>query len=1018
MKPALVALLVALVALASVGVVLASAGDAPLTQMAQEEAEMEFASIAAFTGVHVDPAGGAAYVTWNNGIMRVPPVLTDSQKFISVTTKRKINANPVDQFDPCDAGIAPDPTVYNCTGADGYLGTSNALYFETDNYATDLKLPWIKGSRVFALGSNSLGYSLIQFDKLTFSVLDSTYNRIQSANLRGAVKVFYDRDDSASGFTYIVTNADSGNARIIRMANNAYSNVANWKYAEMVDTAIADAAWNTDKSAFFFVGTAAGVNGVWRFGNNDALFTSGALLTPTITATNATTCADTGRTIIFDEDTTPLSKPSRRGNRVYVGCTGTIAPTGVITKTGSIEAYDANTLARVNSTALQSLDGLFTTMISDPATGVIYIGTQGAAADSGTYSQIIQYNTIDDAREGRVGTSYAVAINAMALNPYRTVPSGQQRAGAPTFYTVGGNSVSKNAAVSRWSAVQGCTDNCGEFAFPVRGSCLRRECTCTNFNDNGPDGSNTTLTWLGPWCATLTCPFDCNGRGTCANKTCVCDRDVYTVTPDKPCLAPRCPNDCMGRGTCNRNSTGYPIDCTCNPGWTNDDCSLKTYFPCELLSNNCTGCVDNPGCIWCASSRLCYPGDRNGPFATVKEFECRSWFHGSCPSVAIDIVNYIMTAILGICLLISLLSGTIIDTASEDPERRTEWYLFQRAGKIWSMIFQLQMVAIAGLINISFPTSFVAFIRYWNWILLSWGFPWNHSKGAVDGWADSSVQTGRSTKSVDQYLTYWKADTHSIFFTWLLWFGVVLGFCLVFYVFVLLFAAIRKGRAGFLATTRPVFILLRMLELGHLGLCVLGPLSILKGGNSAIVGGIFWAVFGVLLPIGLYVWLGFIKEKKALFKPNFAASCYPYYGAFDFRFRAFIVAPWVRRILLGIFIGFIGTSNPLGQLIPIAVINLVWLLFVIVQRNMYSDYLQRYLEIILAILNFIAFLFLFGFYGSPSSGVVNTMGIIFLVLQFLGVAISACFFIISWLQLNQVYSLGQCFKFCTCRKVD
>lgn len=1013
-RTVLVALVAALVAISMVGIVQASIGDSPLTQMASEDAEWEYTNtaIGSFTGVYVDPAGGIAYATWGSGVMRIPTSVTTPDQIDTVRNYLVPAANPVDQFIPCAGTTTTTSLYYTCPNGGTYVGDSKVLYFNTDNYGLDVKLPWVKGDRVYMLGSTGVGYYILQFDKATFSVKDSTYNRIQNANLEGALKVIYRAD---LGYTYIAVNPPNGIATIIRYDNTAYTNTP--AYARMFNTSIADITLDTDGSTFYFVGASGNVaNGVWQFGNNDGFFTATVPLVPSLTSTNSSTCDGTGITVLFDQDT-QIGTP--RGDRVYVGCTGVSSPAGVITQTGTIEAYNAVTLARVNSTSLSSLDGLFKTWIHDPITGIIYIGAQGSAADAGTYSQIIQYSTIDDTREGRTGSVYAVRIAALAMSTV-VVADGQQRAGAPTFYTVGFNYVSKYPAVGRWSAVQGCMDNCGNFSTPRRGSCLRRSCSCLDFLDDGVGGSNETLHWLSPWCASLSCPFDCNGAGSCANKTCVCNRNVTTVTPDKPCLEPRCPNDCISgtHGTCTRNATGYPLYCSCFPGWTQDDCSIKTYYPCDMLSNNCSSCVDNPGCIWCASSRLCYPGDKNGPFATVKQFECRSWFYGNCPSIAIDIVNYILTGVLGVCLLISLFSGTLIDTAPEDPERRTEWYLFQRAGKIWSMISQLQMVAVAGLINISFPTSFIGFLRYWNWILLSWGFPWHHSKGAVDGWADSSAHTGRSTSSIDQYLTYWKADTHAIFFTWLLWFGVVLGFCLVFFVFVLIFSLVRSGRTGFLATTRPVFILLRMLELGHLGLCVLGPLSILKGGNSAIVGGIFWAVFGLLLPIGLYIWLGYIKEKKDLFKPNFAASCYPYYGAFDFRFRAFIVAPWIRRILLGIFIGFIGTSRPIGQLIPIAIVNFAWLVFVILQRNMFSDYLQRYLEIILAVLNFIAFLFLFGFTGSPTSGVVNTMGIIFLVLQFLGVAISACFFIISWLQLNQVYSVAQCFKFCTCRKVD
>jgi hypothetical protein len=981
----------------------AAIGDQPLTQLAKESSMFSLnmdGTAVQLTGVTMDSTG-IMFATWHDGVLRVPPSVTTGDAIDNVA-EHVLTGLPVTTiFDPCRTNPSPPTSdYYTCvrTGRE-YLGDFMSLFYRDTARGSGFHLPWTYNDRLYLI-AKSPTHRILQYDQDTFSIRDPSYNAIVNANLNGAMKVLF---NPTTSFVYIFSNAESGNAVVIRIPMATIGDPAqtDYRYLQFADASFADITWNTAKDTFYFLGRSGSVaNGVWSIANNDATFALGTPQTATAVSMNAATCADSGVTIAYDAD-------ANRGDRVYVGCTGQL------TTRGSIEALNPTTFANVNQTWLDTQDDLFTSWVHDPISGILYIGTQGRAASNG-YSGVIQFSTVHDRREGRSETVEPFNVLAMAMSTL-TVPEGETRAGSPYFYVVGQQTTSQYPSVARWEAAQGCLDQCGATATPVRGSCTRRECTCGNYVE---PVTGQTLTWLAPWCSSLTCPYNCNGQGVCQNSTCQCDRTWTTVDPNAPCLEPRCPNDCfasLNHGECIRNGTNYPDHCQCAPGWSGDDCSLKAKFPCHLLTNNCTGCVDNPACVWCSSARTCVEGDANGPFAPLSEFECRSWFWGSCPSVAIDIVNYLMTAILGICLLISFISGTLVDTSAENPERRTEWYLFQRAGKIWSMIYQLQLIAVAGLINFTYPTSFAGFVRYWNWILLAWGFPWHHSKGSMDAWYDSSRTTGRSTASWEQYMTYWKAQPDNIFFTFLLWWGVALGVFLVFYVIMLVISIIRGGRTGFLAKTRPVFVALRILELGHLGVCVIGPLALIKGGASAIVGGIFWVVLGLGAPVGLYVWLGFIKDKKELFKPTFAAAFYPYYGAFDFRYRMFIVVPWIKRILIGLFIGFIATSNPVGQLIPIAIVHLAYLLFVIIQRNMFSDYLQRYLEIILAALNLAAFLFLFGFYGTPSAGLASAMGIIFLILQFLAVTISACFFVISWLQLNQVYSVVQCIKFCTCR---
>lgn len=987
-----VAFIALVCALAMIGSTMAAAGDQPLTQLALMDFEWEY-NISAliantqFTGAAVN-SNGILFATMNDAVLRIPMTVTTSTAK-SVESYRVTNANPVNQFLPCDTSPGtPADATYGCGVGTLYAGTSATLYYKTNDYGTGLRLPFIIGTKLYAISTlpstGSVDPSLVIFDTNSFSVSDTSFNPIPSAALRGPVKVIND----VAGSRVFIVAAGVNATTLINIPYGTIRQTDTWQTKSFPGVTAVDAALSTDRNTMVFLGAFGSDHVVWSTG-----LTTWVDEAPATTSLTGTACAAGGTAIAYDTD------PNTNTVTVVVGCSGT-----------AIVSL-SSTFAVTNTSLLDSRD-TFVTWAHEPASGIIYAGLLGAAGTN-DFGNVLQYSISDNRREGRIENDVSLKASMIVLSPY-PVPASATRAGAPFFWVVGGNLISKINAVARWEAAQACSGNCGASGSPVRGTCSRRTCTC---NDYADPVSGDTLQYLQPWCASLSCPFNCNGLGSCSNGTCICQRTWTTTDPTKPCLTPRCPNDCLastGHGACN-NVSGT-LTCNCFAGWGGDDCSQKAKFPCSMLTGNCTACVDNPACVWCASARTCVVGTVIGPTAPLSTFECRSWFHGECPSVGINIMNYIMTAVVGIITLISLISGALNDTTDEIPERRTEWYLFQRANKLWSMVYQLQLIAIAGLINFDYATNFSAFVRYWNWILLAWGFPWHHSESSKDAWYDSVSKTGRTTSSWEQYQTYWKSVDNNMFFTFLLWWGVALGFFVVFYAILLIISMIRGGRTGFLATTRPVFVLLRALEFGHLGVCVMGPLALVASkGASAIVGGILWVVLGLGAPIGLFIWLGFLKEKKDLFKPTFAASCYPFYGAFDFRYRAFIVAPWVRRILIGLFVGFIAKSNPLGQLIAIAIVHLLYLVFVIIQRNMFSDYLQRYLEIILAVLNLISFLFLFGFYGSPSGNLSSAMGIIFLVLQFLAVTVSAAFFIISWLQLNQVYSLSQCIKFCTCR---
>jgi len=562
----------------------AALGDQPLTQLTSQEFVFEYdvsvVTAPRMTGVTMDQTG-IMFVTWNSGIMRVPPAVTTNGAVNVGQYQSEISNGTRVAYNPCvNNPAAPTSPYYVCEQAgQEYLGDFTSLFTRPESLGSDFRTPFVFRDRLFVI-RRSPTPALLRFDPATFSRYDQTYNFIDTVPMiGGTVKVLLDLNDATSRYTaYLFSNLDGGSSVIIGIDLTQVDNTANWNYVYYDSTSFIDADFNADRTGFVILGQVGSIsNGVW----NAPLPTSPAYTpsTPVPTALNAATCAGTAATVAFDVDAV-------RGNRVYVGCTG------LLTTRGSIEALNAATFASVNQTWLDEQDDLFTSWVHDRKTGILYIGMQGRAATGG-YSGILQFSTTDDHREGRIETPLPMNAVAMAMSTL-VVPSTQQRAGAPYIYLVGQQTTSQFPSIARWEAAQGCLDNCGQSRVPSRGTCNRRTCACSTFTD---PVTSQLLSWQAPWCATSTCPYNCNGLGTCNNMTCLCDRTWTTVNPNLPCLEPRCPNDCYGHGTCQRNATGYPQACVCSPGWTGDDCSLKTFFPCNLLTANCSKCVENPACI-------------------------------------------------------------------------------------------------------------------------------------------------------------------------------------------------------------------------------------------------------------------------------------------------------------------------------------------------------------------------------------------------------------------------------------
>lgn len=873
----------------------------------------------------------------------------------------------------------PDPKFEPLEGTQ-YLGNYYHLgYYFDSSFVNVMSVPvidyannmtWIVSERTVSGGTKEC--RLLRFNLYTLSRLDFTLPKFQE--LCGAFKAI----STDEGVYYLTKQGDTSRIVYIEKSAEAPSTTTFVDLENIDGEVIEDAA---------------------IAGNRLYVLTTSSLkYLPLPLATGVLVDVDTdvfnlAKSIVYDIDTRGV-----REDRIFVSTTGDS------TNPTRIYVYKITLGEPVFFVSLpMSPDHRgVTTSVYNPE-GIWYLGTSGEGLST-NYSGIMQFDTAKTRREGL--STQDLSLNTVAIvysKNYEFVLTLGSLAARPTISIYH----APELCLSDCFAAHGnCTGTC--FG---NGNCERRLCDCNTDTDaNYPDFQ---FTWhQETWCSTRDCPntsengLECSGpdHGICSNDaigSCICN-DNYTGLL---CEDRRCPRDCSGKGTCN-NSTYV---CTCNPGWTGDACELSDYLPCDML-NECSTCVENPGCIWCASSSMCYKGDRIGPSEDV---ECRNWFHGSCPLIYIDVINYIFTAIIALMFINNLISTLLFDTEEDSSmNTRERWYLLQRSNKSWSLVRQLQLLCLAGLIYFRFPTTFLALTRYWNWITLSFGYVWNSD-------IDNPVKSSRSLTSLDQYITYWRIPEQDIFFAFLIWLAVVLAIVVALFAIAIVVALIRKASVGYILKTRGIFMLLRVLELGHLGICVLGPISLIKGGRSAVAGGIFWVVLGLLVPFAIYIKIAFFTDLKDLFKTPLVDQFSAFYGAFNTKqslATKLSILPYAYRIVFGLFVGFLVTTSPYGQLVPVLLLNIGFAVLYILYSQLFSDYLQRYLEIFLAIINLVSYSILFGFGEGVGSGAANARTVAFLVIQFIGATACVAFYIISWLQMKEIYSISQCWRCCTCKK--
>jgi hypothetical protein len=643
---------------------------------------------------------------------------------------------------------------------------------------------------------------------------------------------------------------------------------------------------------------------------------------------------------------------------------------------------DLTSWSVVENITLETFDFSVSTsaIVDSLAGGLLYLGTQQSP------SRVIQ---IDLSRFVREVAYFLPDASSQGLD---TAVFDLKR-NVVWFGTIDPLTVSPSAITI--SGAEPCLGNCFE-----HGECVFRSCNCTTGEAFG-----YTLDWMQPWCQFLNCPDpSCNGHGYCANASCVCEPEWTSFD----CTIKQCPNNCTGpdRGTC-RYENGEPVACECVEGWQGSDCSVAQPTPCDKRLT-CDECTSTGACGWCETSGLCIDGDAVGP---ADGTGCRAYHHLSCPNLGIPVLNYIFTAFVGIILLINIITMIKHDSKGV-PSKRAEWYRFQRSSKAWSMVWQLQWIAAISLVSYNFPSIFVNFSTYWQWIMLGFGQPWLPGPRVVN----IDETTGqRQILSVPQFLTYAYSPIENLFVQYLIWWGVAAGAVFVgLLVSVIIWKAKNRDNISQTLGDRFVYCLLRVVELGYFGLVVFSAAQLVNSSASPGMGalaGILFCVVGVGYPV-IMTLIVVKAEKKKLFEETFKARVFPYYGRFAFQKVAWTWLPWGKKLLLGIAIGFF--VNDMTVQLSLAIVIFVLYLVAIIVIKPHADYLEQILELVINSINLVAIPFIFAFLNEdlPFNGQATlAMIIIYILLMYLTLIACFSFYFVSWFQMREIYSWNQLSKF-------
>jgi len=811
-------------------------------------------------------------------------------------------------------------------------------------YINGLTAPLLIDSTTLVVASSSDPVVVAKFNATTLAMLDiSDSGNYQQEPRVGSIIASF--QDSL--YLYFVGN--EGIARYTPAFDSSEVWIPSGTYA---GKSIKSAAFDATRG-IFYLGSSKGL--VIQLTVNAAVFSSSSVSSLTVNDANAT-------------DITAVVVDSTH-DAIYV------ANAGLSTHPSSAFKLTRSPFAQAANVTFSKYDYYVSCGAMD-SNGVLYFGT------SQTPGRVIQIDL----------SSFAFESSLQMPNNVGRLVAMMVDSTTDALY-VGGQSSLIYTQFLKLTPADACKQECyshGTCGYP-------RQCTCSTFQSYGQ-----TLSYDLPWCEKKQCASSCNNNGLCSDGLCVCFAN-YTGSL---CDTLQCPYNCSydtGNGHCIYQADGVtPDKCECTDGWTGDDCKTTKTKPCNE-NTDCSSCTDSPGCGWCADSNKCSNGNDLG---VLDGTGCRNWHYQECPA-GTEVINFILLVLLILLFLINMITYVWYQVAETKPPIRTEWYRFQRSCKAWTMVFQLQYIAITGNLAIKLPTVFLTFTRFWNWLVLGWGLPWQ------DGTAHMS---SRALQNVEQYEFYSNTNADTIFIGILFWWGVVWVAGMLGYVVMAIIVAI-KGRddSGFVLQTSPLYISTRVLELAFFGIVTYSGAQIVQAGASSgmiVLSVVLLAVVGLGFPVAVFI-ASFVLGKN-LWKKWTRVAFFPIMGPIQVILVKWMAAPILKRFFLGIIWGILSV-NAITQLVLNLATQIAYLVINIVVQP-YIDVLQRNLEIFLSVINTLSAIVLFGFlHDNLTTSGKLAITVIYIILQVVAVFGIVIFYFISWIQMHQIFTFNQLWLALTCR---
>jgi len=299
---------------------------------------------------------------------------------------------------------------------------------------------------------------------------------------------------------------------------------------------------------------------------------------------------------------------------------------------------------------------------------------------------------------------------------------------------------------------------------------------------------------------------------------------------------------------------------------------------------------------------------------------------------------------------------------------------------IYGVVSNLQLVAIMVLIDVEFPAKVIEIMTKFSWLNLHIIPPFEVTIGP-------QTYTIRKTLDVSQYSVARHTTPGSLFIGNFFAFVILIG-CLLFVYFVSLGILIavtsyKKKKSDNIETLTKIVEVLKVkglfffyipIQIAYLGLCFSAPIHIRGGkeylGSAANNTVYAFAILTLILfcigyPTSILIFLKGIKRPREWFNDPAVLARYGFlWGEFREGYEYFAVVSLYRKLLFGIFVGFL-TPYPFVQVLLLLIVNMFYLMILALVKP-YKRLVQSTVEYSMAILFMVLYSCCFALIGASS----------------------------------------------------